>query len=72
VYLKRNEYGIECIALKADGTDPDKILQFIEKYIDRNALYEHELKSKLIDFYNVLKWDYPSENTAAASEFFDF
>jgi len=72
VYVKRNEYGIECIALKADGTDPDKILQFIEKYIDRDALYEHELKSKLIDFYNVLKWDYPSENTAAASEFFDF
>ena len=72
VYVKRNEYGIECIALKADGTDPDKILQFIEKYIDREALYEHELKSKLIDFYDVLKWDYPSENTAAASEFFDF
>ena len=72
VYVKRNEYGLESIALKADGTDPDRILEFIEKYVDRNATYEQELKSKLRDFYEVLGWDYPNENLESASEFFAF
>ena len=72
VYLKQNEYDIDCVAMKADGTDPDQILEFIEKYIDRNTMYEQELKSKLIDFYKVLGWSYPDENDAKASEFFAF
>jgi DNA polymerase elongation subunit (family B) len=72
VYLKQNEYGIEGIAMKADGTDPDQIMDFITKYVDREAMYEQELKSKLVDFYSVLKWDYPNENDAKASEFFGF
>jgi len=72
VYLKQNEYDIDCLAMKADGTDPDQILEFIEKYIDRNTMYEQELKSKLIDFYRVLGWSYPDENDAKASEFFGF
>jgi len=72
VYMKQNEYGIEGLAMKADGTDPDQIMDFIIKYIDREAMYEQELKSKLIDFYKVLNWDYPSENDAKASEFFGF
>jgi DNA polymerase elongation subunit (family B) len=72
VYLKQNEYGIEYLAMKADGTDPDQIIEFIERYIDRNTMYEQELKSKLIDFYRVLGWSYPDENDAKASEFFGF
>lgn len=72
VYLKQNEFGADCIALKADGTDPDQILDFIKKYVDREAMYEQELKSKLVDFYSVLKWDYPNQNDAKASEFFGF
>lgn len=72
VYVKQNQFGVECIAMKADGTDPKQIMDFVEKYIDRDAMYEQELKSKLVEFYNVLKWEYPNENSAAASEFFDF
>jgi len=72
VYLKQNEYGIECLAMKADGTDPDIIMNFINRYVDRDTMYEQELKSKLIDFYDVLKWSYPNENDAKASEFFGF
>jgi DNA polymerase elongation subunit (family B) len=72
VYLKQNEYGIDGIAMKADGTDPDQIMDFITKYVDREAMYEQELKSKLVDFYSVLNWDYPNENDAKASEFFGF
>jgi len=72
VYLKQNEYDIECLAMKADGTDPDIIMNFINRYVDRDTMYEQELKSKLIDFYDVLKWSYPNENDAKASEFFGF
>jgi len=61
VYLIENDYGIDALAMKADGTDPKEILDFIEKYIDRKLMYQKELKSKLEDFYNVLKWNYPDQ-----------
>jgi DNA polymerase elongation subunit (family B) len=72
VYLKQNEYGIECLAMKADGTDPQQIMDIITKYMDRDTMYEQELKSKLVDFYKVLSWEYPNSNWKAASEFFEF
>lgn len=61
VYLIENDYGIDALAMKADGTDPKEIIDFIEKYIDRKLMYTKELKSKLEDFYNVLKWNYPNQ-----------
>jgi DNA polymerase elongation subunit (family B) len=73
VYLLENDYGIDALAMKADGTDPKEIMDFIEKYIDRNQLYTQELKSKLTLFYNVQHWIYPTEasmNTAVV--FTDF
>ena len=72
VYLKSNEFGSECIALKADGTDPDQIIDFINKYVDRTAMYEQELKGKLMDFYNILNWDYPNQTDKTLGEFFSF
>ena len=72
VYLKHNEFGSDCIALKADGTDPDEIMDFISQYVDRNKMYEQELKGKLSDFYKILNWDYPSRNEKALGEFFSF
>jgi hypothetical protein len=72
VYLKQNQYGIEGIAMKADGTDPDRIMEFIEQYVDRNAMYEQELRGKLLDFYNVLNWSYPNETDVKLEEFFSF
>ena len=72
VYLKQNVYGIEGIAMKADGTDPDRVVEFIEQYVDRNAMYEQELKGKLLDFYNVLNWSYPNETDVKLEEFFSF
>lgn len=60
VYLKQNEFGIDAIALKADDTDPVEILEFISKYIDKQKMYDRELKSKIIKFYDILKWNYPS------------
>lgn len=60
VYLKRNEYGSNAIAFKADDTDPQVLLDFITENIDRKELYDRELKSKLIDFYTVMGWKYPN------------
>lgn len=71
VYLKQNEYNIDCIALKADDTDPQEVLDFIEKYVDKNAMYVKELKSKLEDFYNVLKWEFPNDSYVAFTSFFE-
>jgi len=72
VYIKQNEFGIDALAMKADGTDPKQIIEFIEQYVDRNAMYEQELKTKLADFYSILKWDYPSVESRKAEEFFNF
>lgn len=72
VYIRANEYGIDALAMKADGNDPKEMLEFIEKYIDRKAMYDQELKSKLGDFYSILKWDYPSLESRKAEEFFSF
>ena len=72
VYLKQNEFGGDGIALKADGTDPDEIMNFIEQFVDRNKMYEQELKGKLSDFYKILNWDYPNPSDKTLGEFFSF
>lgn len=72
LYLKENEFGISALSFKADGTDPKQILEFLEKYIDRNGMYEHELKGKLKSFYDILGWSFPSFETKKAEQFFNF
>lgn len=72
VYVKQNEFGIDSMAMKADDTDPEEIMEFLEKYVDRNAMFEQELKSKLEDFYNVLGWELPSDSFVSINKFFDF
>ena len=62
VYLFQNEFNLNALSMKGDETDPDEILEFIEKYIDRNSMYKSELKSKLAEFYQVVKWEYPRRN----------
>lgn len=69
IYLFPNEFNIDTISLKADDTDPDQILEFAEKYIDRQSIYEAELKSKLLEFYKVAGWEYPNRATELAMEF---
>jgi DNA polymerase elongation subunit (family B) len=71
VYLRENQYNLDCIAFRADGTDPDKIMDIINVYVDKVGLYEHELKGKLADFYNVFGWQLPSSAAVKAAKFFD-
>ena len=70
VYLKENPHAFKQLAMKADGTDPDEILEIINTYADREEMYERELKTKLARFYEVLKWIYPSFTARIADMFF--
>jgi len=72
VYLQNNPYDLDALAMKGDGTDADEILQFINQYVDRRKMFEQELKSKLIDFYDVFKWEFPNPSMATAATFFEF
>ena len=71
VYMRENPYNIDCLAFKADGTDPDKIMNIINIYIDRKCLYDHELKGKLEDFYKVFGWSLPNAGGVKSAQFFD-
>ena len=55
VYLKQNPLGIETVAFKG-YEDPKEILDFIEKYIDHNRIFEGALKKKIDMFYDSMKW----------------
>ena len=72
VYTLPNDFCIEAIAFKGDDTDPDEILNFIAAHIDRNKMYERELKSKLGDIYTAIGWRYPNRGSILASQTFDF
>ena len=72
VYLQENSYGLDALAMKGDGTDPDELVDLINSLVDRRMMFEQELKSKLIDFYDVFKWTFPNPSIATAANFFDF
>ena len=69
-YLSDNPYGFDTICLRG-YKDPDFIVTFVEQYIDRNKIFEKELKNKLDDFYSALNWgSFPENNNA--KKFFSF
>ena len=72
VYLKNNPFGLKGLAFKDDGRDPEEIMSFIAKYIDRNKIWDSELQSKLETFYEALKWDIYNEDGDTIDAFFDF
>lgn len=72
VYLKNNPYGFETISLKADGTDPSEIMEFVYNYVDSEKMYVSKLRSKVEGLYGAIGWSMPSEETAVATEFFAF
>lgn len=72
VYLEKNRYGLDSLAIKGDGNDPDELLDFINTYVDRKMMFEKELKSKLENFYDVMRWTFPNASMATAANFFSF
>lgn len=70
IYMIPNEYGIDSLALKGDDTDPDKMIELVDAYANREAMYDAELKSKLLEFYEVMNWEYPNMSRDLVEQFF--
>ena len=56
IYLKNNPYRIEAIAF-LDYDIPKEIRTFIEKYADRQKVFDSILLNKLEGFYSDLEWN---------------
>jgi DNA polymerase elongation subunit (family B) len=54
-YLKDNPYRIDVVGFNGYN-DPPEILEFIEKYIDRDGLFDSVMKNKLESLYSDLGW----------------
>ena len=52
--------------------DPPEIEKFIETYIDRNKIFERELRFKLQDFYDAIGWGEMISEQKTAEKFFTF
>ena len=51
--------------------DPPEIEKFIETYIDRNKIFERELRFKLQDFYDAIGWGEMISEQKTAEKFFN-
>ena len=67
-YLKKNQFNIKSIALKVDA--PDKVIEFVEAYIDRDKMFDSKLMNKLEDFYSALNWTLVTNENV--NNFFEF
>jgi hypothetical protein len=56
-YLKSNPYQIDVIGYNGYN-DPPEITGLINKYIDRDGLFDGIMKNKLENLYSDLKWDF--------------
>ena len=68
-YLRQNPYGLESLALKGFD-DPPKIVEIVEKYMDRMQNFDSVLLNKLNDFYSALGWGVVP-NSDKIADFFD-
>jgi len=69
-YLKSNSMGFDTIALLG-YEDPKQLTEFVEQYIDRNKIFDREIRGKLDDFYASMNWDKLPENNNM-NKFFSF
>jgi DNA polymerase elongation subunit (family B) len=56
-YLKPNPYQIEVMGYNGYN-DPPEITELINKYIDRDGLFDGIMRNKLENLYSDLKWDF--------------
>ena len=70
-YMRPNELGVDEMAFRGTS-DPKEILDFIRTNIDTTKIFEHELQGKIRDFYDALKWTFPSVSEKKMAEFFEF
>jgi len=66
-YLKANPYGFETLAIRGYD-DPNQIVEFLERFIDKNEIFNRSLMSKLETIWEDLGWG--KINLDADSDFF--
>jgi DNA polymerase elongation subunit (family B) len=69
IQLKDNPYRIDVIGFT--GNDPEFIVEFMDKYADREQGFESSLMNKLVGIYEDLGWVFPSMHEKAG-KFFKF
>ena len=69
-YLKDNPYRIDVVGFNGHS-DPPELMEFIEKYIDRDGLFDGVMKNKLESLYSDLGWGAVVLNTNI-NKFFKF
>ena len=57
LYLKNNPYKLDALGF-LDFDIPDKVMDFLERYADRQKVWESILQNKLENFYGDLTWHY--------------
>ena len=67
--MKQNPLGVVNLALKGYD-DPQKILDFAEKYIDRDKIFEGQLQKKINMFYGAMSWDFLVDKNKNVGKFF--
>lgn len=54
-YLKKNPYGFDSIALRGYD-DPQELIEFVEKFIDKEKIFNNTLMSKIETIWEDLGW----------------
>ena len=70
VYLQNNPYKIEALAF-FDYDMPPKIMEFLEKYVDRQKIFDSILLNKLEGFFSDLGWQLDLNPYKNAFSFFE-
>ena len=70
VYLQNNPYKIEALAF-FDYDMPPKIMEFLEKYVDRQKIFDSILLNKLEGFFSDLGWHLDLNPYKNAFSFFE-
>jgi DNA polymerase elongation subunit (family B) len=73
VSLKPNPFNIDVIGFRGNGEDPEFIMEFIDKYVDREDAFNSVLLNKLKGVYEDIGWgnEFPVLNKMI-SKFFRF
>jgi len=70
VYLKNNPYKIDVLGFNGYN-DPPEIIEYIEKYVDKEKMFDSVLLNKLQGLFDDLKWGHINLNTHV-NKFFTF
>jgi DNA polymerase elongation subunit (family B) len=71
VSLKANPFNIDTLGFRGNGEDPEFIIEFINKYVDREEAFNSVLLNKLTGVFSDLNWDFPVLNSKI-NKFFKF